>query len=249
MLNVENAASQRHLAIAGTHNVRDLGGYATCDGLHTRWGMLLRSDKLFHLPPAGRQALIDLGLHTVLDLRYSAEMETEPDDFAASQATHYVPMPLYELSGDGTLPAVPDDLKEMYCLILDHRQEQIVTIFRTLFAPGALPALYHCTAGKDRTGLISALILGAVGVPDETIVADYVLSAQYLNYLLDQLRQQARLMGYDAEWYDRLLMCEPDIMRHTLKHIEDHYESVPAYLRKAGLAQTELDHIRRTLVA
>jgi protein-tyrosine phosphatase len=248
MLNVDNTATQRHLAIKGTHNVRDLGGYATRDGSRTRWGILLRSDKLYHLSPASQQALLDLGLHTVLDLRYSIEMETEPDDFADSQGVHYIPMPLYELNGDGTLPAVPDNLEEMNRMILDHRQEQIVKIFRALFAPGALPGLFHCTAGKDRTGLIAALILGAVGVPDETIVEDYVLSAQYLNHLLDQLRKQAKQMGYDTAWYDRLLLCESDTMRHTLEYVTEHYASVPAYLLKAGLTQAELDQYRQSLV-
>jgi len=248
MLNVENTATQRHLAIKGTYNVRDLGGYATKDGSRTRWGTLLRSDKLYHLPPASRQALMDVGIHTVLDLRYSIEMEAEPDDFAGSPVIHYLPMPLYELNGDGTLPTVPDNLEEMYCMILDHRQEQIVKIFRALFAPGALPGLFHCTAGKDRTGLISALILGAMGVPEETIVADYALSGQYLNHLLDQLRKQAKQMGYDTAWYDRLLMCEPETMRRTLEHLAKHYENVPAYLLKAGLTQAELDQYRHALV-
>ena len=248
MLNVDHTATQRHLAIKGTHNVRDLGGYATRDGSRTRWGTLLRSDKLYHLSPASKQAIIDLGVKTIVDLRYSIEMETEPDDFAHSQVVHYMPMPLYELSGDGTLPAVPDNLEEMYTMILDHRREQIAKTFRTLFAPGALPGLFHCTAGKDRTGLISALILGAVDVPDETIVEDYALSAQYLNHLLDQLRKQAKQMGYDTAWYDRLLTCEPDTMRHTLAYVTERYASVPAYLLKAGLTQAELDQYRHALV-
>ncbi|HEY3342250.1 MAG TPA: tyrosine-protein phosphatase, partial [Anaerolineae bacterium] len=230
MLNVDDATSQRHLAINGTHNVRDLGGYTTRDGSHTRWRTLLRSDHLYRLSMSSRQALIDIGIHTVLDLRYTIEMEFEPDDFATSPVVHYIPMPLYELNGNGALPAVPDNLEEMYRMILDHRQEQIVRIFRALFAPGALPSLFHCTAGKDRTGLIAALILGAVDVPEETIVEDYALSAQYLDLLLDQLRKQARLMGYDAEWYDRLLICQPDTMRHTLKYLAQRYVNVPAYL-------------------
>ena len=248
MLNAENATLQRHLAIQGTYNIRDLGGYKTRDGSLTRWGTLLRSDKLYHLSPASKQAIIDLGVKTIVDLRYSIEMETEPDDFAHSQVVHYMPMPLYELSGDGTLPAIPDNLEEMYTMILDHRQGQIAKTFRTLFAPGALPGLYHCTAGKDRTGLMSALILGAVGVPEETIIEDYVLSARYLNHLLDQLRKQAKQMGYDTAWYDRLLTCEPATMRRTLDHLAKHYGDIHSYLLKTGLSQAELEQYRQALV-
>ena len=96
--------------------------------------------------------------------------------------------------------------------------------------------------------MIAALILGAVGVPEETIVEDYALSAQYLNHLLDQLRRQAKQMNYDAEWYDRLLMCKPETMRHTLEYLTQRYMSVPAYLLKAGLSQPELDQCRHALV-
>ena len=248
MLKEDYATSQRHLAIEGTHNVRDLGGYATRDGAHTRWRTLLRADKLDRVSPAGQQALVDYGIRTVLDLRYTPEMESEPDAVTESKVIHYIAMPLYELNGDGSLPAVPDDLEGLNRLLLDYRQAQIATVFRTLFAPGALPALFHCTAGKDRTGLIAALILGAVGVPDEAIVDDYALSAQYLDALFEQLRIQARRLGYDGEWYDRLLLCQPDMMRHTLEYLTEQYGGVPAYLRKAGLSQAELDSYRHALV-
>ena len=244
----EQEASQHKLNIPGTYNIRDLGGYATLDGHVTRWHMLLRGDKLDRISADGVQALIDYGVRTVLDLRYAPEVETEPDVIAKHPKIHYLHLPLYELNGDDTLPIVPDDLEHLYRLILDNRQAQIVKSLRVFLLPDALPALFHCTAGKDRTGLIAALVLGGLDVPQDTIVDDYMLSALYLEELFDELREQARLIGYDGDWYNRLLLCQPATMRHTLQYLDQRYGSVSQYLLQSGLSQLELDQLRRALV-
>ncbi|MCL5998095.1 MAG: tyrosine-protein phosphatase [Chloroflexi bacterium] len=239
---------QRRLALEGTYNVRDLGGYATRDGRHIRWHTLLRADKLDRIAPEAQQQLLDHGLHTIIDLRFSDEVAAEPNVFAQSSAVSYLHFPLYELIGVGTLPAVPDNLEELYQLILDHRKEQIRLILHTLAAPGTLPALLHCTAGKDRTGLMVALVLGAVDVPHETIIEDYALSAQYLHTLFDELRATALQAGYDTEWYDRLLLCKPETMRTTLAHLDRRYGGVEAYLLQIGLEKAELEGLRTALL-
>jgi protein-tyrosine phosphatase len=239
---------QRRLELEGTYNVRDLGGYATRDGGHTRWHTLLRADKLNRVTPAGQHTLIDYGVRAIIDLRYSPEVQSEPDVFATSTALRYLHMPLYELSGDGELPVVPNGLEDLYRLILDHRQSQIQAIFNTLVSPGMLPALVHCTAGKDRTGVIVALALGAAGVPDETIVEDYVLSSRYLHTLLDELRALARDNGFDTEWYESLLTCVPETMERTLEHLNQAYGGIPAYLLKAGISEKQLAQLRDALV-
>jgi protein-tyrosine phosphatase len=245
---LSDSTNQRRLALEGTYNVRDLGGYATTDGRHTRWRTLLRSDKLDRLTPAAQQALTEYGVRTIVDLRYRDEVSAEPDVFASSNMIQYLHFPLYELAGEGTLPVVPDNLEELYRLILDHRQEQIRLIVSTLVVPDVLPAVVHCTAGKDRTGLVIALILGAVGVPYETIVVDYALSGQYLHILFDELRVMAQQSGYDTAWYERLLLCKPETMRDTLAYLDERYGGVTPYLHKAGLIQDELDRLRNALV-
>jgi protein-tyrosine phosphatase len=247
---IEESTLERRLALEGTYNVRDLGGYATRDGRITRWHTLVRADKLNRITGAGQQALLDYGIRTIIDLRYTDEVTAEPDAFAQSSTPGltYMHLPLYELSGDGTLPIVPDNLEELYRLILDHRQEQIRRILSTLAAPGVLPGLFHCTAGKDRTGLIAALVLGTMDVPHETIVADYTLSGQYLHTLYDELRVYARETGLDTEWYERLLLCEPETMARTLTHLDRQYGGIKGYLHKIGLTQHEQDSLRAALV-
>jgi protein-tyrosine phosphatase len=239
---------QRHLNIDGTYNVRDLGGYRTTAGHLTRWHTLVRADKLNRISPTGQKCLQDYGIHSVIDLRYSPEVASEPDVFANDGVIHYRHMPLYELSGDGTLPVVPYDLKDLYRMILDHRQEQIRSIISELLLPGRLPAIVHCTAGKDRTGIIVALLLGAVDVPHEVIVEDYALSDQYLRILNSELRQQAISNGYDAEWFDRLLQCQPETMQDTLSHLDDKYGGIKDYLLQCGITANQFRQLHVSLV-
>lgn len=229
------------LPIAGTHNIRDLGGYFTTSSQVTRTGLLYRADKLHNLAPGPQAALLSHGIRTIIDLRYTPEVEMEPDAFVQSQEVRYKHLPLYELTGVEVLPRVPDDLYDLYVMILDHRREQITRIMRALMTPSNQPALFHCTAGKDRTGIIAALLLGAVGVPDEAIIYDYAISKLYLNELLDELRAQAALNGFDTDWYNRLLICEPETMQRTLQHINENYGGVVTYLIGSGITDIEID--------
>jgi len=235
--------SQR-LSIAGTHNIRDLGGYVTTANQVTRTRLLYRADKLHNLVPAAQAALLSHGIRTIIDLRYTPEVEMEPDAFVHSNEVRYVHLPLYELTGAEILPRVPDDLYDLYVLIIENRREQITRIMRTLMTPYNQPALFHCTAGKDRTGIIAALLLGAVGVSDEAIIYDYAISKLYLNELLDELRAQAALNGFDTDWYSRLLICEPETMQRTLQHINESYGGVVAYLIGSGITAREIDAFR-----
>jgi protein-tyrosine phosphatase len=247
-MSLRDQTQHRHLVIDGTFNMRDLGGYTTTTGHTTRWRTIFRSDKLNRVSPAGQQSFLAYGIRSIIDLRYSPEVAAEPDVFVNAQSVDYRHMPLYQLDGDGSLPAVPYDLKELYRLLLDHRQEQIHSIVTELLVPGKLPAVIHCTAGKDRTGIIVALLLGAVGVPYDTIVADYTLSDCYLRTLNDELRIQARLNGYDAEWFDRLLICQPDTIQDTLSHIDTHYGGIKAYLLGAGVTRVQLQKLQDIFV-
>ena len=184
---------RRHLALEGTWNIRDLGGYATSDGRRTRWKTLLRGDVLHGLPPASRKAIIGYGVRTVIDLRKADEVRRQPNDFAGSPQVAYYHQ---DLVGDAPLTGIVDDSsfsgeskrvvinrtdvdRVSYAVILDHSRARVSETLATLAEPGVLPALFHCGVGKDRTGLIAALVLGLAGVPAGTIAEDYALSARY----------------------------------------------------------------------
>lgn len=238
-------ALERHLKFAGTYNFRDVGGYPTCNGGAIRWRTLFRSDSPHRLSEADRASLIECGLQTSIDLRQAEELAEAPNAFAVSSHVSYRHLPL--LNDTPSMPEVLPTLVEIYRRILDERSEQVAAVLAALAAPGALPAVVNCTAGKDRTGLIVALLLGLVGVPEETIVADYALSGACLaGVYLDEARRRAEAQGFS---YDLLVLCDPDFMRATLAHLRARYGGIEAYVRTAGLGDAEINRLRQALAA
>ena len=188
-------------------------------------------------------------MRQVIDLRRTEELHAAPNLFATSDRVTYRHLSLL-VDEPPVLKDAPTPLVEVYQRILDDRQDQIRTIFTHFAEPDALPAVFHCTAGKDRTGVIAALLLGLAGVPDETIVADYALSSTYLgeSYQAD-LRQRVEKWGYSWEQYQPLAIAQPAFMAATLSHLNAKYGGSVAYLRAIGLSKTQLHQIRQAFLA
>ncbi len=241
-------AGQRHLPLDGAHNIRDIGGYPTASGATTRWRTFLRADSLHKLTPAAQQELIAYGLRTVIDLRFDHECSSAPNVFAASDEIAYVNISLLAAAAPNDDRRTLPDLESIYKFILDERQDALKTVF-DLMTDEAFPVLIHCTAGKDRTGIIAALMLGLAGVDHETIAEDYALTAHYGAVMLDELRAQAVAAGHDLAIYERFLEAKPEAMRNTLAYLETHYENVPAYLAHIGLTAAQIEQLRQTLLA
>jgi protein-tyrosine phosphatase len=222
----------RHLRIRGTRNLRDLGGYPCGDGRQTRWRTILRSDCLDQLTPEAQAELVALGVRTVVDLRRGDELEAAPNVFVlrASPDVRYVHVPILD---DDPTPTV--GIEATYRRMLDLRPTGMATIARAISAPDGVPAVIHCAAGKDRTGVVSALLLAAVGVPEETIVEDYVLS------------QSCFASPWDDTCEPLDVECPPELMASTLAYLERRYGGAAAYLRRAGMAADELRRLRSSL--
>ena len=236
---------RRHLKFAGTFNFRDAGGYPVESGGVTRWRTLFRSDSPHRLSEADRGFLIASGLRTAVDLRQASELTEAPNVFAADTQVTFCHLPL--LSDAPPMPQGLPALVDIYRAILDERGGQVRAALSVLSAPKALPAVINCTAGKDRTGLIVALILGLAGVSEETIVADYALSGACLaGAFSDEARQRAEDQGFS---YDLLTQCDPDFMRETLEHLRKRYGGIESYVRASGLGDQEIDRLRRSMVA
>ena len=249
MQDATSLAPTRHLSLEGTYNLRDIGGYRTLDGRTTRWRTLFRSDSLHRLAPAAQTALLDYGVRTVIDLRRSDELHVAPNVLAGSPAVAYHRVSLH-VDVPPTSGVRPRPLVESYRILLDERQEPLRQALATLAAPGGLPALVHCTAGKDRTGMLVALVLGLLGVPAPTIVADYALTAQYLvGTYLDEARQRAARRGIPWEWYQPQVDCHPECMHSTLQYLDQRYGSIAAYVRTIGVSDEQCDRLRRALLA
>jgi protein-tyrosine phosphatase len=242
---VEQSPLERHLKLEGTYNVRDVGGYLTTDGRITRWRRLLRADGLHRLTEEAQRTLLATGLRTIIDLRRPREAEHQPNVFATATTLRYRHMPLYQiLVGDND----ERTLGEIYRWVLDECQPQIAAVIRLLAEPDALPGLVHCTAGKDRTGVIIALLLGAVNVPAETIVADYTVSAENLRgEFMEETRQRVTAAGLDWDTYQRLLISPEEFMRDMLTYLDTKYGGVQPYLRTVGIDGEELAILRDML--
>ncbi|MCC6626949.1 MAG: tyrosine-protein phosphatase [Chloroflexi bacterium] len=242
-----SSSPSRHLPLDRSYNIRDLGGYLISDGLRTRWRTLLRGDALHRLTPAAQAALLAEGVRTIVDLRWTFELAMAPNVFATAATVRYHHLSLLD---EVMQPAdLPEPGFPTYRLLLDARQAAIRATLATLAAPGALPAIFHCTAGKDRTGVISALLLALSGVPDDTIVADYALSNDYLmNGYYDDVRQRVLERGENWDYVRPLLYCHPEAMRQTLAHLADRYGGAEPYLRGIGLSTTELAALRDALI-
>jgi protein-tyrosine phosphatase len=229
----------RHIEIEGAHNVRDIGGYATLDGRTIRWRTLLRADGLHHLSSDDTRRLHSLGLRTVVDLRFAGELSSAPDAFSQSARVAYRHVPLHEDkmqdARDGRIQ-LPPTLESYYRMLLDECGPQIGRVFDILATPGALPGLVHCTLGKDRTGVIIALLLDLLRVPDHTIVEDYMLTERHATALLGRMRLRAASAGPFGDWHLRMLECKPETMRATLRYVHSRYGGATGYLSHAGVS-------------
>lgn len=227
---VQPADPVRHLRLPGTRNLRDVGGYPVPGGRQTRWRTLLRTDALDRLPASSQAELLELGLRQVIDLRWPEELDDAPSVFRASGRVRYLSIPL--LQDD---PTPHHGLAGMYRHVFDARGTQLAEVARAVLEPGGVPVVIGCAAGKDRTGVAVALLLALVGVPTETIVADYALSAEaFLSGDADEHLVDWRARPVEVE-------CPPEAMRGALEHLERQHGGPAALLRRHGLTGAELD--------
>ncbi|MGA2520374.1 MAG: tyrosine-protein phosphatase [Acidimicrobiales bacterium] len=223
------AQPARKLSLSGCVNFRDLGGYPTTDGRHIRWRTLFRADGLSRLDGDDCAQLADLGLATVIDLRTVDEVEQRgrfPEDAFEVEYHH---LPLTDL-----LPP-PEDLERYdepifvtsrYRQLFTQGSPSLVRAVEVLAEPGALPAVFHCSAGKDRTGILAALVLGFLGVPHDVIVDDYALSAEGMVALMARLKAEYADAAEEVERYaPAVTAVSPRTMAAFLDSLHDEHGS------------------------
>jgi protein-tyrosine phosphatase len=239
----------RRLAWEGVLNARDLGGYQTVDGQETRWGAVVRSDNLAFLTPTGCEALVRYGVRTIVDLRLPDEVAGEPDPFAEPDPRGVAYANLSFLDPAAAPLAEVATLAEDYMGMLDSFGKAVAEVMAAVANAADGGVLVHCAAGKDRTGLIAALLLGLVGVPSETIADDYALSAECLRPRDEEWL--ANGPGERAERERTLLRFAPtrQVMLELLGHLTERYGGVEGYLLQAGVPADDLDRLRARLLS
>jgi protein-tyrosine phosphatase len=232
--------------IPGTFNSRDVGGRPVAGGT-VRYGMLIRSDAPVSLGAEGQAALRELGIRTLLDLRQPIEQTLDPIDLdGVALNVRRVPI----LGDDFDLEAHRSmGLSEIYVDLLERRVHQMVEAIRVLIDIPALPAVVFCSAGKDRTGILVALVLSAIGVDEQGVVDDYTLTerATGADYRA-AIEARAAAAGLTEQELAVKLGAPAEVLRDALGWIRERHGSVADYLVAAGLAPTELDDLRSALV-
>ena len=238
----------RLIALEGAVNFRDLGGYTTPDGQRTRWRVLFRADGLGELTGADLTIMRELGIRTVVDLRSGDEVEQSRFDVDAHPvAFHHFPF-IKALPSVEDFERAPGFLGAQYTEMLDDATPQIVGALTALAAPDARPAVFHCTAGKDRTGVLSAIVLSLLGVDEPTVVADYALSGAAMLRLRAKLIQKYPEGRETLENIDEVFSADPAQMEQLLQHIKEQYGSVSAYVEGLGAAPGLVERLRAALL-
>jgi protein-tyrosine phosphatase len=257
--------SIRRLPLQGAKNFRDLGGYRTAEGRYVRWGLVYRSDYLVDLTAKDFAYLNALGIRLVCDVRSDAERMRAPDHWVGN-APEFFSIPIGP-NRDGTL--TPEQLKQRVAALSNESKDstrgydklaidfapQFGNILRRL-AAGDLPAVEHCSSGKDRTGVFSAILLTALGVPRNIVVQDYLLTTRYLlapDSIEKTTADLQKIFGLsqppDASTVQTVMTTKPGTLQATFASLDKSYGSFDGYLRNAlKISDSDLATLRQRLL-
>jgi len=243
----------RRVAFDGITNFRDLGGYPTIGGGLTRWGLVYRADALHKMTDEDLRSFESLGVLVIYDLRG----DVERTEFPGRLASLHAPI-IGRPAGSppiGAQPGVSTSdgeaiLRDMYVGILEHSATQIGAILRGLSDPQRVPAVFHCHGGKDRTGVVAAVLLLALGVDPEMVLDDYVLTSEYrrIEHQQDSLANMLA-QGLPLEAAAGVLGTPRWAMAAAVTAITEHYGGIDTYLaHHAGMSSDEVSALREALV-
>jgi protein-tyrosine phosphatase len=235
----------------GASNFRDLGGYPVVDGRLVRKGMVFRSGALHALTDADQDRLRALGVRIAVDLRPLEEQVAEPTNAPFLRIVH-VPLMRGERTSDrSALTNGEGYLRDRYTEIVLDRAPDIGTIFRRLADEDGLPAVIHCAAGKDRTGVVSAVLLLALGVEEPTVLDDYELTSEYAAATrVEELTSKLSGSGLPPAVIAGLLGTSRSALADAIAALREEHGTVEDYLvEAAGLSLAEVTALRRRLTA
>lgn len=243
--------TRRSLSLEGCVNFRDLGGYPTVDGATTKWGTLFRADGLNRLTPSDVEIVSALGLRTVIDLRTTDEAEQRGRFPVEAIPVEYHSLPLTDV-----LPATEDlpewdqasYVADRYLAMVTEGGKTLSTAITVMAEADALPVVFHCSAGKDRTGVLSALLLTFFGVPDEVIVEDYALSAAAMERLLEKLlAEYPEAQDQVAKYAPAILNVRAETMELFLASLRAEFGTPGDLITSLGVTDA-VDHLRHSVL-
>ncbi|MBU2547094.1 MAG: tyrosine-protein phosphatase [Proteobacteria bacterium] len=251
---------ERRVELDGTFNFRDLGGYETQDGRRVRWGRVYRSDSLADLSDEDFGRLRGMGIKRVCDFRTQGEIQAAPDRLPQGGGIEYLHLPVMhgridpvamaESIRSGRTEWLTDDLIiDGYRISVDEYAAVWGTVVSRLADTPHQPLVFHCTAGKDRTGVCAALLLLVLGVPEEQVIEDHQLSNRYMADRMPRVLKTLRRQGLDPEKVAPFLKAPREGIVATIEHALARYGSIETYFRTlVGLNGETMDRLRSNLL-
>jgi protein-tyrosine phosphatase len=251
---VEHA--DRVVPLESVFNFRDLGGYVLGNGQTIEWGRLFRADGLYRLNDSDLNVVDGLGIRTVVDLRTSKEIAERGTFPVAKYPVAFHHLSILDATWVETgVPDFPetdqggiDFLIWAYRDMLAHGADRFAQAIATLAVPGSGPAVFHCAAGKDRTGILAALILGGLGVDHEVIVEDFGLTRDGMTRMRTWLAEHAPDAAADMKTRPQMMFgAHPDAMRQILRDLVADHGTVRKYLASIGIGDAVLTDLEARL--
>lgn len=250
-----------HVELIGIFNLRDLGGYQTADGHTVKTGCLFRSDELHALTDADLEVVAGLGVGVIYDLRNQYERDLRPNPTLDGVVVHERQAPPQDTSGmsleekliAGVAPAQASDEEfgDVYVRLLTYLGDELRHIVELAADATNNPLLFHCVAGKDRTGITAAILLGLLGVPDETILDDYELTTElWTPKRMEQLADLIAEHDLDADTLRLMVSARRPVLARALDHLHATWGTFDRYAIEAlGVDPNLPDRLRRNLLA
>lgn len=248
----------RRVDLDGGINFRDLGGYQSCDGRRVRWNKIYRSGHLGNLTDADIRKLESLSLTHIHDFRRKKERQRTPNRSLKATVTDDYEIHVGSLSkfweflNNGALNAetAHELVSASYADSIHHVAPGFRRLFLSLLDNAENATLFHCAAGKDRTGLAAALVLAALKVDRDTIVQDYLLTLQFFDHtelltIVEDHLRDANVSYWERSWLMPYVSVHEDNIARFFTSIESHFGDVPEYLHSAlGLEYGQLEDFR-----
>ncbi|MBC2176854.1 tyrosine-protein phosphatase [Listeria booriae] len=243
---------ERTIPLEGCFNFRDLGGYVNTAGKTVKWGKLYRSSLLTNITEKDKDTLEKLGVSWICDLRSTSEIAAKPTPALAHIKNRHIPIGTAKNeSTESQKIDIPDDhrvyeplMGESY-RVFAQSKDGFREIFNDIIEKEEVPFLFHCTAGKDRTGVLGALLLKLLDIPENTILADYELTNQYADNILGEMQGLVNAFSnsekkIDLENFRPMAEARPAYLEIAFDEMQKEYGSVDAYLEKGiGITPSE----------
>lgn len=242
----------RIVPFRGVLNFRDLGGYVTADGRTTKWGRLFRSNALHELTDEDLVAFRRLGVVSIVDLRSSGEVARNGRGLLDSEAVRFVNYPVLsdaeaeEPRDQSTLG--PAYLSRRYLQYLDVGAASLVAAMEEMSVAENYPIVFNCFLGKDRTGVLAALVLSCLGVDRTTIAEDYAITGPRVHLITERLRQDPRVRRALAQSDPVLLAADEATMTEFLLEVDRRFGGARAWVEGAGLSRDRLARLEELVL-